>query len=177
MSPSRTTELLRKLFKGTETQLGDPDDTDEMPILEPITASETVDSSQPSRHDLQVGLASDPGCVRRRNEDAGLAWQFTLALEGQPPVAMGLFIVADGMGGHTRGEQASALATRLLAGHVTRQICLPQLSDDEEMTEQMPINEVLETGIRMAHQAVARRLPEAGTTMTAALVLDDGNDS
>jgi serine/threonine protein phosphatase PrpC len=174
MSPSRTTELLRKLFKGTETQPDDQDDTDEMPILEPITASETVDSSQPSRHDLQVGLASDPGCVRRRNEDAGLAWQFTLALEGQPPVAMGLFIVADGMGGHTRGEQASALATRLLAGHVTRQICLPQLSDDEEMTEQMPINEVLETGIRMAHQAVARRLPEAGTTMTAALVLDDG---
>jgi serine/threonine protein phosphatase PrpC len=174
MSPSRTTELLRKLFKGTETQPDDLDDTDEMPILEPIAANETVESPQPSPHDLQVGLASDPGCVRRRNEDAGLAWQFTLALEGQPPATMGLFVVADGMGGHTRGEQASALATRLLAGHVARQICLPQLSDDEETVERMPINEVLETGIRMAHQAVARRLPEAGTTMTAALVLDDG---
>lgn len=174
MSPSRTTELLRRLFKGTETQPDYQDDTNEIPILEPIAANETLESPQPSPHDLQVGLASDPGCVRRRNEDAGLAWQFTLALEGQPPVAMGLFVVADGMGGHTRGEQASALATRLLAGHVARQICLPQLSDDEETVEQMPINEVLETGIRMAHQAVARRLPEAGTTMTAALVLDDG---
>jgi serine/threonine protein phosphatase PrpC len=87
---------------------------------------------------------------------------------------MGLFVVADGMGGHTRGEQASALATRLLAGHVARRICLPQLSDDEGKIERMPINEVLETGIRIAHQTVSRRLPEAGTTMTAALVLDDG---
>jgi serine/threonine protein phosphatase PrpC len=174
MSPSRTTELLRKLFQGTETQPDDQGDTDEMPILEPIAANQAAGSWQPSPHDLQVGLASDPGCVRRRNEDAGLAWQFTLAQEGQPPVVMGFFVVADGMGGHTRGEQASALATRLLAGHVARQICLPQLSDDEGMTERMPINEVLETGIRIAHQAVARRLPEAGTTLTAALVLDEG---
>ena len=171
MNPRRTTELLHKLFKGTETQ---PDDTDEMPTLEPITANGTAGSWQPSPHDLQVGLASDAGCVRRRNEDAALAWQFTLALEGQPPVAMGFFVIADGMGGHTRGEQASALATRLLASHVARQICLPQLSDDEEMTERMPINEVLETGIRVAHQAISRRLPEAGTTMTMALVLDEG---
>jgi serine/threonine protein phosphatase PrpC len=174
MTPNRTTGFLRKLFKETGSQPDYPDDTDKMPVLEPITASETTEPPHPSFHDLQVGLASDPGRIRKRNEDAGLAWQFTLALEGQPPVAMGLFVVADGMGGHTRGEQASALATRLLAGHVARQICLPQLSDGEEMIERVPINEVLETGVHIAHQAISRRLPEAGTTMTVALVLDDG---
>jgi serine/threonine protein phosphatase PrpC len=126
-----------------------------------------------STHDLQVGLASDAGRIRDRNEDASLAWQFTLAQHGQAPLSAGLFVIADGMGGHLLGEQASALAVRAASNHVISQLCLPLLSADEGMANQAPINEVLETGMRIAHQTLSRRLPEAGTTMTMALVLAD----
>jgi serine/threonine protein phosphatase PrpC len=87
---------------------------------------------------------------------------------------MGLFIIADGMGGHALGEQASALSVRLAAEHIIRHVCLPTLSDDHEASQRVPINEILEESVRVAHQAVSRRMPEAGTTLTMALVLGDG---
>ena len=85
---------------------------------------------------------------------------------------MGLFILADGMGGHAQGEEASALATRLAAAYVIRHIALPLLSE-EETAEKPPIHEVLSAAVRLAHQAIARRFPGAGTTMTLALMLSD----
>lgn len=52
---------------------------------------------------LDIAGKSDPGCVRRNNEDS-LAVDETL----------GLLIVADGMGGHNSGEVASRLATETI---------------------------------------------------------------
>jgi serine/threonine protein phosphatase PrpC len=90
------------------------------------------------------------------------------------PQPVGLFVIADGMGGHLMGDRASALAVRLVASHIIREVCLPMLSDGEGMTDLAPINEVLESSVRTAHEAVTKRLPEAGTTMTMALLLGDG---
>jgi serine/threonine protein phosphatase PrpC len=129
---------------------------------------------QPSPHDLQIGLASHPGCVRERNEDACLALHFSLAQRGEPPLPVGLFVVADGMGGHSLGEQASALACKLAAEHIVRQVCLPLLAESSSHSDRPPINEVLESSVQIAHEAVARQLAEAGTTLTVALMLGDG---
>ena len=128
----------------------------------------------PTALDLQVGLASDPGRVRDHNEDTSFALQFMWAQQGEPPLPVGLFILADGMGGHAQGEQASALAVRVAARHIINQVYLPLLSDDEGPVMRLPINEVLEASMRMAHEAVLRQLPRAGTTMTMALTLGDG---
>jgi len=125
-------------------------------------------------YDLQVGLASDPGRVRGRNEDSSLAMQFILAQHGQPPLPLGLFILADGMGGHEEGQQASALAVRLTARHILNQVYLPLLSDRDEAVSRVPINEVLQSGIEIAHETLVRRFPGAGTTLTLALALGDG---
>jgi serine/threonine protein phosphatase PrpC len=145
-----------------------------MPAFETATSVETPPDPQNRSHDLQVGLASDPGRIRDRNEDASLAMQFMLAQHGQPPLPMGLFIIADGMGGHVEGQQASALAVRLAARHIINQVHLPLLSDQDGTVAQAPINEVLETSMKVAHQALVRRLPTAGTTMTMAMALGDG---
>lgn len=52
---------------------------------------------------LAFAAASDPGRLRRNNEDA-LGWDADL----------GLFVVADGMGGCNAGEVASSLAVRMV---------------------------------------------------------------
>jgi serine/threonine protein phosphatase PrpC len=87
---------------------------------------------------------------------------------------MGLFLIADGLGGHAGGEQASALAVRLAARHIVQQLHLPMLGDGQSPSELAPINEVLETAVRIANQAVRHRFPQAGTTLTLALIVGDG---
>jgi serine/threonine protein phosphatase PrpC len=164
-------DLLRQLFQGHDTQPEPKDIVTGTPFSVPETEPEP--SFLPSKHDIQIGIGSDPGRIRDHNEDASLAWQFVLAQEGQPPLPVGLFILADGMGGHVQGAQASALATRLVAGHIIRQISLPLLSADETLAERPPIHEVLTASVRIAHQAVIQRFPEAGTTMTTALMLGE----
>ncbi len=53
---------------------------------------------------IEYALQSDPGLVRKNNEDSCLALP-----------EMALFAVADGMGGHNAGEIASALAVETLS--------------------------------------------------------------
>ncbi len=144
-----------------------------------MSATVLANDSAPTRPDepcprhLQIGLASTIGRVRQRNEDAVLAWHFTFDALGQPPLSIGLCVLADGMGGHRHGAEASALVTRVAADYVIRQVCLPLLGEAEGADGFPPIHEVLETGVRLAHEAVLRRLPEAGATLTMALLLGD----
>lgn len=145
-----------------------------MQPLESSAANRALNSPLDRSQDLQVGMASDPGRIRNRNEDASLALHFVLTQHGQPPLPVGLFAIADGMGGHVQGEQASALAVRLVARHIIDQVYLPLLADDDAVIPRAPINEVLEASMKIAHEAVRRQLPKAGTTMTMALALGDG---
>jgi serine/threonine protein phosphatase PrpC len=151
-----------------------PEHLNEGLAFEPTNPAKAMPGHQSPVHELQIGLASDPGRIRDRNEDTSLALQFMLAQQGQPPLPVGLFIIADGMGGHSQGEQASALAARLVARHIISRVYLPFLDEDEGMAERAPINEVLEASMQIAHQALRHRLPKAGTTMTIALALGDG---
>jgi len=147
---------------------------DQRPALSFAPARDTGENSQAGSSGFLIGVASDPGRVRDRNEDSILALQLVLAQHGLPPLPLGLFILADGMGGHVEGQQASALAVRLAARHILNHIYLPLLVDEEGMGERAPINEVLQDSMRIAHEALLRRLPKAGTTMTLALALGDG---
>jgi serine/threonine protein phosphatase PrpC len=128
---------------------------------------------QPSEHDVQVGLASDPGRVRSRNEDTCLAWQMVVAQGGEPPLPTGIYVIADGMGGHSLGDEASSLATHIAVEHIIRKIALPMLADDIDTAPREPIHDVLRQSVYSAHSVVSRRYPEAGTTMTLALMLGE----
>ena len=64
---------------------------------------------------LRFGQSTDVGMVRNNNQDAVLSYFYSSrSAEEQPD--FGLFVVADGMGGHHDGEKASAMAARILAG-------------------------------------------------------------
>jgi len=124
-------------------------------------------STQPR---LEVGWATDVGEVRRHNEDTALI--ITSAHDGETALpTFGLFILADGMGGHQAGEVASSLAARVVAHHIVRQFYLPILISQEHNTYQPALNEVLVAAVQAANNAVAEQVPGGGTTLTCALVL------
>jgi serine/threonine protein phosphatase PrpC len=118
---------------------------------------------------LTVAKISDIGRVRERNEDSYLAIDMTFQSDAGL-IPMGLYIVADGMGGHQKGEIASSLAAKVSAHHIMQDVFLPFLSDDEQDSSRRPINEALIQAVQAANLAVYQQAPEAGTTLTMALV-------
>jgi serine/threonine protein phosphatase PrpC len=124
-------------------------------------------SAQPG---LRAGWATDPGEVRHHNEDAVLV--ITAAHNGDDaPPTFGVFVLADGMGGHQSGEVASSLAVRVAAHHIVHQFYLPTLISRERVADQPALTDVLVDAVRAANTAVADRVPGGGTTLTCALVL------
>jgi serine/threonine protein phosphatase PrpC len=122
-------------------------------------------------YSLAVGHATHVGRVRRRNEDSALV--ITTASLGDaalPPY--GLFIVADGMGGHSEGQQASQMAARIVAREVMEKIFPPFLSIGGAEPSQ-PVQAILESSLQAANWEVQSSNPESGTTLTAALVLGE----
>jgi serine/threonine protein phosphatase PrpC len=116
-------------------------------------AGEGQDAPDQRSRMFEWGAASDVGQVRTKNQDSHLARD-------------GLFVVADGMGGHSGGEVASALAIAVLAQTPPR----GGIAD-------------LVARVRMANDAIiaeAGREPSLagmGTTLCAvALLTGDGTD-
>jgi protein phosphatase len=118
---------------------------------------------------LVVGVGQSVGKQRELNEDSLLT--FTAAIAGHSGIQpFGLYIIADGMGGHQYGEVASNAAIRTLAGYVLRKFHsyffnLPTSPVDE------PIQEILQSAVSEAQRVVLREAPGSGTTLTAALVI------
>lgn len=116
---------------------------------------------------LVYGCAQSVGKQREHNEDCIFA--LSIAIGGEPiSLPIGLFIVADGMGGHQYGEVASSTAVRTLAGYIFKQI-QPFLVNPATIMEES-IREVMRSAITEAQRAVTQTAPSSGTTLTAALI-------
>jgi serine/threonine protein phosphatase PrpC len=121
---------------------------------------------------VRVGSASDIG-GRGNNEDAALTVVTNTDVEGDPP-PIGLFMVADGMGGHQNGEVASSIAVRTVAQAVIKDIVMPQLEGrDINSGDQKTIPEVLVEAMAAANTAVQLEVPGGGTTATCAVIRGD----
>jgi len=120
---------------------------------------------------LQVGTDLDPGLRRKHdpNEDTLLVTHGIIPTVSSAPTPFALFAVADGMGGHAHGQEASRLAVDTLA----RSLCGFLSSLPRRPDAFLPL---LTEGVRSANQAVYQRnqgqRDNMGTTMTAALVID-----
>ena len=118
---------------------------------------------------LIVGCAQSVGRQRDHNEDALFTLTTTLTSDyGNVP--FGLYIVADGMGGHQHGEVASGIAIRVVAGMVVRKLYTTLLSLKHSPPEQSLL-EIMQEGLLEAHRTITRQVPGGGTTMTAVLIL------
>lgn len=130
---------------------------------------ETVISS--SNEHVIFGQATDVGMVRTNNQDSVFSFLATSRSADQRP-DFGLFIVADGMGGHHDGEKASAITTNLVASYVMNHIYLPML-DGENDADRVPITEAMIGAVQKANADVIAKIPDGGTTLTAAAIVGD----
>ncbi|MFQ5612978.1 MAG: Stp1/IreP family PP2C-type Ser/Thr phosphatase [Anaerolineae bacterium] len=152
----------------------------ETPPEQPVDATKPLTpplaAPRPLSPGLHIGITSDIGQnpERDRNEDSLCAVNSTLFHEDivEP---FGIFVVADGMGGHQQGEVASVLATRTVTDQILREIYLPYLTQDSQSASNRPINEVLTSAVETANTVVHENTPDAGTTLTVAVVL--GNNA
>ncbi|TKJ31614.1 MAG: protein phosphatase [Chloroflexi bacterium B3_Chlor] len=119
---------------------------------------------------LEIGQGTDIGKARRANEDTFLTLKSLIGAESEP-LPVGLLIVADGMGGHVKGKEASSLATRVAGGVIVRDVLLPVLTGQASKVANRPIHEVLTEATMSANQAVSEMESNAGTTLTSVLVV------
>jgi len=118
---------------------------------------------------LLVASAQSVGRQRELNEDSLFTFTSTIAGNNSNP-AFGLFIIADGMGGHQYGEIASNATIRTISGYVMKKFhnsmfSLPSVPIDESLQE------IIQAAVMEAQAAVLREASGSGTTVTAALVL------
>jgi protein phosphatase len=149
-----------------------PPPSSRLPVTEGVTQPLSVDPivSGVNGH-ITFGQSSDVGLVRTNNQDSALSFFFTSSsVEDRPD--FGLFIVADGMGGHHDGEKASAITAKVVANYVTKHIYLPMISDSND-TELPPLTESLVASVQKANAEVISKVPEGGTTVTAVTVIGD----
>ena len=117
---------------------------------------------------LVVGCAQSTGLQRSHNEDSVfiLNAAMTAEISNMP---FGLFIVADGMGGHQHGEIASAIAVRALSGYVMDKLCTPIFSFKSTSPNQT-IQEIMSDSILEANRLILKEVQGGGTTLTTALL-------
>ena len=138
-----------------------------------LTAKELI-----STGNYGVGLNAAQRChignVRNRNEDS--CFSLTAEFGGEEPLLpVGLYIVADGMGGHHAGHEASKNVARLVAQHILERIYVPLLrnSTASGSAPLEPIGEVMVDAVQTANYYIHDNDPKksSGSTLTAALIL------
>lgn len=118
---------------------------------------------------LVVGSARSVGKQRDHNEDA--LYTFTATVAGyNSSMPFGVFIIADGMGGHQNGEIASEVAVRAMSRYLVEKLYMPIYNVTPE-SPQESLQEIMTDGVKRAQVAVLENAPGGGTTLTTVVVL------
>lgn len=163
--------LLQRIFgrlRGGERPEGDDGTADTAP-LDPGRAEVTF--VEDFKRHISYGSAQSVGIERDHNEDA----LFVLIGNASGHEAIpdfGLFVVADGMGGHRSGERASAISIQTVARRMTRDTVL-RLFEPEGETHLPALHELLREALEEANESVVNEVPGGGTTLTAAILLGE----
>ncbi len=123
-----------------------------------------------SHRGLAAGALRDVGRVRSINQDSLFSLITSLPRESNDLV-MGLFIVADGMGGHQGGEVASRLAISTVAQHVLAELVVPALADGMTEALQPLIVGAVQHANRTIWEHAQSTGSDMGTTCTVALLM------
>jgi PPM family protein phosphatase len=164
--------ILTRFFKPNETA-GQPA-ASESPTLPVLMEAPTEQFPQPVAcypRQLLLGTGQSVGRQRDHNEDALFALNAVMSNEGVE-IPFGIFVVADGMGGHQHGEVASQIAIRTITDFLMKKLYFPLLGADTEPQAES-LHDIICKGFELTQQNVTRQVPGGGTTLTTAIVIND----
>ncbi len=158
-------DFFKRIF-GKKKPPVSPDGVKTAPLDPMMVAPTTI---TPLQARVLLGMAQSIGVERTHNEDSMFVLQGTAAgLEALPE--FGLYIVADGMGGHRSGEVASAISVRAVSRRLFEDSIL-QLMSIDPLADVVPLQDLMRIALEEANLAVVERVPGGGTTLTAVLHL------
>jgi serine/threonine protein phosphatase PrpC len=137
----------------------------------PVAVAYASDDLPASSVSLDVGTALDPGIKRKGqpNEDSLLAIP-SLRASRRSVQSQALFVVADGMGGHGNGQEASRLAIASLHDSLRLALLDGVVDAGDDIYE-----ELLAEAVHNANLAIFQRnrqkQADMGTTLTAVLIV------
>ncbi len=121
------------------------------------------------------GQATHPGRQRSGNEDAVASVTLNLEQEGQT-LPVGLYLVADGMGGHAAGDLASRIVTQRVTARLVQEGIVPKLRQWQAV-DVSALGNLLVQAIQHANGDLIHYARETGSdlgsTLTAALIAGD----
>lgn len=160
------TEWINKLLGKNETLIHEETTAplSEEQIDEIISESQRIEPPQ-----LIVGSGRHVGRQRSNNEDSVFTFTASLAVDSvnQP---FGVYIVADGMGGHKNGEVASEMASRAMGSYIINKLYEPLLGTSPGTPEES-LQDIMRAGVYEAHRMVTKTAPGGGSTLTAVLLI------
>jgi serine/threonine protein phosphatase PrpC len=112
----------------------------------------------------EVGWVTDRGMVRSNNEDSLAAVTLNEATNNAAQ-SVGLYAVADGMGGHEAGEVASKIAVRTVIRKLMEEVTVA----DENLPENY--QNWLKSAVALANQIIYNKANETNKSMGTTLVL------
>ncbi|MEJ2757520.1 MAG: protein phosphatase 2C domain-containing protein [Anaerolineales bacterium] len=169
------------LFNRKETTKAPPGDvrTQPIPAERPMSEAETAPLSEEQLNEISskgqriepmqliVGSARNVGQLRDKNEDA-IFTQASLIGAGNTSLPFGVFVLADGMGGHSYGEKASEAAVRTMGSFLVDKLFSSLYGTDPNPPSES-LQEIMKMGVEQAHKNVLESAPGGGTTLTAVI--------
>jgi serine/threonine protein phosphatase PrpC len=159
-------EVIKKIFRKKKK--------DEVKTT-PLSEKELKEVVKPNKNSGTVqlipGVARNVGKQRDHNEDSLFSFASYIS-EGSRETPFGLFVVADGMGGHLFGDIASNFAVKTFSKYILEKLILPMFNPESSMPTES-LQEIMVNGVDAAQIAVQRNAPGGGTTLTAALIMGE----
>lgn len=164
-------DFFRKWFRPKPVRKPSSIDIKTAPLSEEQLRAVTREEMKVQPSQYIAACAQSVGLQRDHNEDS-LFMLNTILADGANDIPFGIFIVADGMGGHEHGEVASSTAARVMADHLISRLYRRFLGI-EARPQPESLQEIMEGGVAESQAAVTNRAPGGGTTLTAALAVGD----
>lgn len=137
---------------------------------EPLDDDATLRETPPPPPAIVAAAMRHIGQVRETNQDSIYTLVSSIPRE-TGDATLGLFVVADGMGGHEGGEIASRMAIAAVARRIIADLLVPAIEGSINVSLQALMIEAVQEANRVIWEHARLTGSDMGTTCTAALLL------